>query len=104
MFHEHISIGVAAEGTRSPDGQLQPFKKGGFHLAVDLQATIIPITFVGAYEFNRKGDWHVYPGPVDLFFGDPISTEGLTKANVAELRDRVRNLILNQLHKGKEAA
>lgn len=94
-----ISIVVVPEGTRSPDGKLGPFKKGAFYLAVQTQATILPVTQVGAYEFLRKGDWRVYPKPIDLYVEDPISAEGLDVKDVKELTDRVRNVIASRLER-----
>ncbi len=92
-----ISIAIAPEGTRSPDGKLQDFKKGAFHLAVSTQTPIVPCVLVGAYAFNRKGDWHVYPGRIDIYFEDLVSTQGLTENDVTPLRDQIRKTILNRL-------
>jgi 1-acyl-sn-glycerol-3-phosphate acyltransferase len=97
MMHSGISIGMAPEGTRSPNGQLQPFKKGAFHLAVSIHATIAPIVLRGMYEFNRKGSLLIFPGPVDLYFEDPIPTVGLEGKDIRELSDRVRSIILKRL-------
>jgi 1-acyl-sn-glycerol-3-phosphate acyltransferase len=92
-FEQGASLAVMPEGTRSPDGKLQKFKKGIFYLAVQSAGTIVPMTMIGAYEFNKKGDWRIYPGPIDIYIEDPISTEGTTGADIEPLRDQARKAI-----------
>ena len=41
------SVVVFAEGTRSPDGRLLPFKKGGFVLALKAGVPIVPVSSRG---------------------------------------------------------
>lgn len=50
-----MSLWIAPEGTRSPDGQLLPFKSGGFHLALGLGLPILPVRIDGAYRILAKG-------------------------------------------------
>lgn len=85
---------VFAEGTRSLDGRLQRFKKGGFHLAVDAQVPILPIAINRSHSLFPKGAKAVRPGVVDVIVCDPIPTEGLTKADVPALAEQTRNAIL----------
>ncbi|MFH1018478.1 MAG: lysophospholipid acyltransferase family protein [Pseudomonadota bacterium] len=97
VFVKGFHLVMMPEGTRSKDGELQPFKKGSFFLAVQCGATIVPTVLVGAYAFNRKGDWRFYPGPIDMYFEDSISTAGMTEADVTPLRDRVRAIIAKRI-------
>ena len=53
---------VFAEGTRSKDGRLQPFKKGPFFLAEHTSAPIVPVAISGTQAMMRKGSWAVMPG------------------------------------------
>lgn len=101
-LQEGFSIAMAPEGTRSPDGKLQEFKKGAFHLAISTQTAVAPCVLIGAYAFNRKGDWHVHPGPIDLYFEDVIPTQGMAEIDVSPLRDRVREIMRQRLAKEGE--
>jgi 1-acyl-sn-glycerol-3-phosphate acyltransferase len=97
MMERGISIAMAPEGTRSATGELQPFKRGAFHLAVQMQATIAPIVLSGFHRINRKGDWKIHPGTVDLYFEKPIPTEGLTGRDVRALSERVHSFYRQRL-------
>jgi len=87
------SVIVFPEGTRSPDGSLRPFKSGPFHLAVEAQVPIIPITVSGSQRITPKGSIEVHPGTVKIVFGKPIPTRGLTKDERNQLKARVREAI-----------
>ena len=74
------SILFFAEGTRSTDGRLRPFKKGAAILAIDAQVPIVPLAVAGAHEITPKGGWWVHSGrPLVLHVGQPIPTAGLTR-------------------------
>lgn len=68
------SVVVFAEGTRSPDGRLLPFKKGGFVLAMKAGVPIVPVSIRGGHRILPKGSLRVRPGTIDLVFGAPIPT------------------------------
>jgi 1-acyl-sn-glycerol-3-phosphate acyltransferase len=85
---------VFAEGTRSPDGQLKAFKKGGFHLAIDAQVPILPVAVNGSHRLLPKGAPAARPGQLEVAVGPPIATAGLTKDDVGALLDRTRQAIL----------
>lgn len=99
-MEQGISIGMAPEGTRSKTGELQPFKKGAAHLAIGMQATIAPTVLTGMYQINRKGDWLIYPGPIDVYFEDPIPVSELKENDVRALTDRVRKIFVARLNSG----
>lgn len=92
------SIFILPEGTRSKDGTMGPFKKGGFHMALDAHADIVPFTFNGSFHVLRNGDWKVYPGTIEIVFGEAIPTAGYTKERLDELVTRVRDAIAANLH------
>lgn len=73
-----VSIVFFAEGTRSEDGALRPFKKGAAVLAVDAQVPMIPAAVSGTAEILKKGTLVVRPHPAALVLGPPISVEGKT--------------------------
>ncbi len=87
------------EGTRSPDGRLQPFKKGVFVMAIKAEAPILPISISGSRKVMRKGDWSMHPGTVRITFHDPVPTAGCTMADRANIIERVRQAILSGLTK-----
>jgi 1-acyl-sn-glycerol-3-phosphate acyltransferase len=63
---------IFAEGTRSPDGRLLPFKKGPFRLAMEAGVPVVPITIVGSYEAWPKGRMSLRAGEVVVHFHPPI--------------------------------
>ncbi len=91
------SIIIFPEGTRSSDGILQAFKKGGFILAIKSQQPIVPISIEGSHKILRKHDWRIYPGTITVRFGKPISTRGLTVKDRDKLIEYVREEILQNL-------
>lgn len=89
-IREGLSAIVFAEGTRSVDGRLHPFKKGPFVLAIASQVEVVPIWIEGAYDALPKGQLYVRPGVVTLRFGTPVPTAGLNYDDREELMERVR--------------
>jgi 1-acyl-sn-glycerol-3-phosphate acyltransferase len=55
VIRSGLSMTVFPEGTRSPDGRLQPLKKGSFYMAMDSGCPIVPITLVGTHQILPKG-------------------------------------------------
>ena len=88
---------VFPEGTRSPTGELLPFKKGGFIMAVKAQAPIVPVAIKGARDAMKRGSLIIRPVRVAVSFGAPIETTGLTMEDrdllIARARDAVATLL-----------
>lgn len=84
-IREGLSAMVFAEGTRSRDGRLLPFKKGPFVLAIRAGVPIVPLYIHGAFDRTPKGALSVRPGPVVVRIADPIETGGMTYTD----RDRL---------------
>jgi 1-acyl-sn-glycerol-3-phosphate acyltransferase len=93
------SFVVYPEGTRSPDGRLQSFKKGVFVMALKAGAPILPISISGSSKIMPKGKFVIRPGRVRITFHEPVPTEGLTIEDRDDLIQRVRQAILSGLEK-----
>ena len=65
---------VFPEGTRSRTGELLPFKKGAFLVALRAQAPVVPVAIAGAREAMRKGSPLINPVTVRVKLGPPIET------------------------------
>jgi len=94
-----VSVVIFPEGTRTMDGKLLPFKRGGFLLAARAGVPIVPFTVNGSARVNPAKRLEVHPGTITINFGDPIPTEGATGRKRDDLIDRVREAI----EKGLEA-
>lgn len=88
------AIVILPEGTRARDGKLAPFKKGGFHMAIDAGADIQTFTINGAYELSPGAAWRVRPGTIEIVFGEAIPTAGYSKDDIDALSARVRAAIV----------
>jgi 1-acyl-sn-glycerol-3-phosphate acyltransferase len=82
---------IAPEGTRARDGELQPFKKGGFVMAIKAQAPVVPVALRGTAEAMPRGRFWVKPTLVRVDVGEPIPTEGLTIDDRDRLMTAVRD-------------
>ena len=87
---------IFPEGTRSRDGRLQAFRRGGFFLALESGAAIVPVTIRGTFELMPKRQKFARRGTVQVVFHDPIPVNGYTVEAMAGLMDRVREVILEK--------
>jgi 1-acyl-sn-glycerol-3-phosphate acyltransferase len=94
---EGTSVVIFPEGTRSLDGKLQPFKKGGFHLAIKSRRPIVPVSISGAFSILPKKGFRVRPQLVKVYVGEPVPTEGVTPQNRAWLISEIRRRIQEKL-------
>lgn len=92
-----LSVIFFAEGTRSRNGEVKPFKKGAFRLAQELGVPILPVSIHDTNKVLPSDglDWH--PGHVKLRFHDPIPTDGLTAGDVLTLGEQTRQVIARAL-------
>jgi 1-acyl-sn-glycerol-3-phosphate acyltransferase len=88
---------IFPEGTRSRTGDLLPFKKGGFIMALQGRAPIVPVAISGARDAMKKGSLVIRPVRVTVRFGRPIETAGLTLDDRDALVARVRAAVANLL-------
>jgi len=88
-----VSLAVFPEGQRTRDGRLGSFKDGVFRMAMNFGTPIIPVSMVGAFEFNRKTGWLLRPGTITVHLHEVIETKDLPKGDFEALRDRVHEII-----------
>jgi len=94
-LREGMSFIVFPEGTRSDDGRIGPFKKGAFHIAFDVGASIVPVTIKNAYQIMPKHGRQIYPGIVRAYVHSPVNTSDFK--TIEELKDRVAEIVASKL-------
>jgi 1-acyl-sn-glycerol-3-phosphate acyltransferase len=82
---------IYPEGTRSPDGRLQDFKKGAVVMAIKAGVPIVPVACSGAHRVMRKRSLKIYPGEILVEFLDPIDPSRYSFEQRDELNDRVHD-------------
>jgi len=98
------SFFIFPEGTRSRTGELLPFKKGGFVMALKAQAPVVPVAVSGGRHAMRKGSPLIWPTTVDVAFLAPVATTGLGVDDRDALIARVRDAIAQRLAANPSAA
>jgi 1-acyl-sn-glycerol-3-phosphate acyltransferase len=77
QVRERVSVVFFAEGTRSDDGVLKPFKKGAAIMSLEAQVPLVPAAVAGTHAILPKGTVAIRPRPAALVIGKPIETKGL---------------------------
>lgn len=90
MIRSGTSVVIFPEGTRSVDGRLQEFKKGGFLIALKAQVPIVPVAISGSWKVMHKGELKIHSGAIRLQILPSIETAGLSSKNIDDLMVRVR--------------
>ena len=91
---------IFPEGTRSRTGELLPFKKGGFIMALQAQAPVLPVAVSGGRASMRKGSAIVRPVTVTVRIGPPIYTQGMTVDDRDTLIEQARSAVQSLLDQG----
>jgi putative phosphoserine phosphatase/1-acylglycerol-3-phosphate O-acyltransferase len=92
-----VSIVISPEGTRSLTPTVGPFKKGGFHLAMQAGVPIVPVVIRNAGELMWRNSKTSRTGTVEVLVHEPILTEGWTKSDLDEAVVTVHRLYLDTL-------
>ncbi len=88
-----ISAFFFAEGTRSTDGKMKPFKKGGIALAIKAKLPIVPVTIINSDKLLRKNSLKIKKGVLNIIIGDPIDTSRFTMEDVDKVCKMVEEII-----------
>jgi 1-acyl-sn-glycerol-3-phosphate acyltransferase len=96
MLTKKDSVLLFAEGTRSKDGTVQPFKRGAFNLAVKVKHPVVPVSISGTNKIMQKGSMKIYSGrDIIVHFDKPVSTENInTRQEEIALMEKVREIII----------
>jgi 1-acyl-sn-glycerol-3-phosphate acyltransferase len=92
-----LSFCIFAEGTRSRDGRLQPFKRGAFVMAIRAGVPVVPVSIAGAQNLMRKGHWKLYPGEVVVRFAPAIDASQFTFEQRQQLLEQVHAAVASGL-------
>ena len=82
---------IYPEGTRSPDGRLQTFKKGAVVMAIKAGVPIVPVACSGAHKVMRKRSLKIYPGEILVEFLEPLDASRYSFEERDALNDRVHD-------------
>jgi 1-acyl-sn-glycerol-3-phosphate acyltransferase len=92
-----VGILFFAEGTRSLDGKLLPFKKGAFRLAIEQQLPVLPVTLIGTREILPARTLSLFPGRASMLIHPAIETRNMDGGQVDFLLDLTRQAIASGL-------
>jgi len=92
-IRDGMSVTIFPEGSRSPDGSIQPFKKGGFTLAIKSKVPIVPIAIDGSRNIMPKDKFTVTSGEIRMLLDRPIETESYSLKDREILMEKVRETI-----------
>jgi len=97
LAKERPIIIMFPEGTRSSTGELQPFKKGAFVLAMEANAAVVPTAVLGSRAIMKKHSLLIHPGTITVRFGDPLPVAGMSVNErdqlIQDSRDTVARLL-----------
>ena len=89
-----VQVCFFAEGARSRDGSIGPFKKGAVAFGLMTGLPMIPVSISGIRKFMPKGSWLVRPGGrIRIVFGEPVLTQGVPPEQRDALNERLRELV-----------
>lgn len=92
-----ISFLIFAEGTRSPDARLRPFKRGAFLLAVRAGVPVVPVSVINSHRIMPKGESAIRPGEVVVRFHPALDARAYTQETVQGLVERAQAAVASGL-------
>ena len=100
VVNDGYSFGVFVEGTRALPGELLPFKKGAFYLALQTETPIIPVAIKNTDWMMGKKTGVAFPGEIEMVLLPPIETAGKTVDDIPKLLLETRKAIAEELASG----
>ncbi len=98
LERDRPTVVMFPEGTRSPTGELRPFKKGAFVLAIQTDVDVVPAAVIGTREIMRKGSLAIRTGrTIRVRFGEPLAVHGLTMGDRDALTRRGHDAVAELL-------
>ena len=82
------------EGSRTKDGTIAPFKRGGLLISIETGMAVVPVAFVNSYKLHKKGSWIVNKVAVEVRIGKPIQVNDYTKENRKEFVKNIRDAVI----------
>ena len=101
IIQNGVSVLIFPEGTRSSDGNIRQFKKGGFILAVDSGVPVVPVIIHGLWPLMLKNRVFVRPGNVLIEIKKPIESAEYTRKTKDDLLKKVRYVICESFYNKK---
>ncbi|HEY6938257.1 MAG TPA: 1-acyl-sn-glycerol-3-phosphate acyltransferase [Terriglobales bacterium] len=95
-----MSVVIFPEGERAPRGEMLPFKRGAFYVAVKAGVDVVPMAILGTYEAMPLGSAHLHRRRLQFIIGDPIPVAGYTRQNLAALTETAQQAVRNLYEKG----
>jgi len=95
---------IFPEGTISPNGVLKPFKDGAFLLAIRKQVPLVPVVYRSNWKHLQNGGFFkamARPGFPEIYVGKPVSTVGMEEKDAEQLKETIRNFMLQKLEEKK---
>lgn len=98
LVKDGASMTIFPEGTRSKGGPVKEFKGGAFRVATRAKVPVVPVTIDGTYHLLEERG-HIHPGKVRVTIHAPIPTAGMSKQEINDLPERVREQIVSAIGK-----
>ena len=99
LISQGMDIAIFPEATRTKTGELNPFKKGGFKLAINSQTDIVPVTIKNSAKAWSRSNMRFRPTKVTVCFGKPISVQGLQESDALQVANQTFSIIKEELLK-----
>jgi len=93
------NIWIFPEGTRCQNDSMLPFKKGGFHLAIQAQIPIVPVVIGNCRNFLDIPNKIFESGTLRVKILPPIDTTGLTNDDATSLAEKCWDIMLDEYYK-----